>query len=141
MDGFKPGTTLSINLILVLREIIRHRSKGLYQASITKLLDLDSRSTGHYVKTLEEKGAITRHGVSINKMYTNICVHVRFKVQKENIDMNTVGEDDDDNQIPYNVNCDGKIYSQLMVRNAMIDLAKDAPNHAILAQDVLHGMV
>lgn len=55
--------------------------------------------------------------------------------------MNTVGEDDDDNQIPYNVNCDGKIYSQLMVRNAMIDLAKDAPNHAILAQDVLHGMV
>jgi hypothetical protein len=104
-------------------------------------LDLDPRSTGHYVKCLEEKGAITRHGVSINKMYTNICVHARFKLQKESIDMNTVGDDEDVNEVPYNVNADGKVYSQTMVRNTMIDLAKDAPNHAIISRDVLHGMV
>ncbi|KAI8364087.1 hypothetical protein BD560DRAFT_403574 [Blakeslea trispora] len=136
-----PGNILSSNLLQVLKEILKTRKKGLYQANITKLLQLDSRSTGHYVKSLEEKGAITRSGVSINSMYTNICVHVRFHAEKTKLDMNTVGDDKESNQIPYNVNAFGKVYSQQMVLESFVEFAQGAPNNIVIARDVLHALV
>ncbi|KAI8346394.1 hypothetical protein EDC96DRAFT_601189, partial [Choanephora cucurbitarum] len=135
-----PGNLLSPNLLAVLKEIIKTRKEGLYQANITKLLQLDSRSTGHYVKSLEEKGAITRSGVSINSMYTNICIHARFNGEKTKLDMNTVGNDKKSNQIPYNVNAYGKVYSQRMVLDAFVEFAQGAPNKIIVARDVLHAL-
>ncbi|OBZ87269.1 hypothetical protein A0J61_04683 [Choanephora cucurbitarum] len=135
-----PGNILSPNLVAVLKEIIKTRKEGLYQANITKLLQLDSRSTGHYVKSLEEKGAITRSGVSINSMYTNICIHARFNGEKTKLDMNTVGNDKKSNQIPYNVNAYGKVYSQRMVLDAFVEFAQGAPNKIIVARDVLHAL-
>lgn len=124
-----------------MKEILKTRTKGLYQASITKLLDIDGRSTGHYVKSLEEKGAITRRGVSINSMFTNICVHARYSIDSNELDMNTVGDKETENELPYNVNGHGKVFSQKALLYAMVDLAMVAPNGLILAQDILHGLV
>ncbi|RCI03177.1 hypothetical protein CU098_001578, partial [Rhizopus stolonifer] len=138
--GIPPGTHLSVNLITVLREIIKTRKKGLYQASVTKTLEIDSRSTGHYCKTLEEKGAIVRSGVSINSMHTNVCIHIRFNAEKTTIDMNTVGDDSEMNEVPYNVNAHGKVYSQKMVLDAFVEIAKASPNHTVIARDVLHAL-
>lgn len=132
---------VSPNLRVVLKEIIRTRGTGLYQAAITKLLDLDSRSTGHYAKSLEDKGIIVRKGVSINSMHTNICVHTRYSKDKTQIDLTTVGEDEDDNEMPHNVNKHGKAYSQHDALVAMVELTRDAPNHVILSRDVLVSMV
>ncbi|CEP14744.1 hypothetical protein [Parasitella parasitica] len=138
--GIPPGANLSPSLIPVLKAIIKTRTQGLYQASITKLLNFDPRSTGHYVKTLEEKGAITRRGVSINHMRTNICIHTRFCLDNRTVDMNTVGEKEDDNEVPYNVNASGRAFSQKDLLFAMVDFANAAPNGMVLAQDILHGL-
>lgn len=124
-----------------MKEIIKTRTKGLYQASITKLLNFDARSTGYYAKTLEDKGAISRRGVSINSMFTNICVHARFCLAANAVDMNTAGEKMTENEIPYNVNGHGIAFTQKAVLHAMVDFARVAPNGVILAQDVLHGLV
>ncbi|KAK4509826.1 DNA-dependent RNA polymerase II [Mucor velutinosus] len=138
--GIPPNANITSSLVVILREIIKTRTKGLYQASITRLLNLDSRSTGHYVKSLEDKGAITRRGVSINSMYTNICVHARYSIKSNAVDMNTVGDKEAENELPYNVNGHGKVFSQKTLLDAMVDLALAAPNGLILAQDVLHGL-
>ncbi|KAL9548345.1 hypothetical protein MBANPS3_005722 [Mucor bainieri] len=137
--GVPPDANITPSLVVILREIIKTRTKGLYQASITRLLDLDSRSTGHYVKSLEDKGAITRRGVSINSMFTNICVHARYSIESNQVDMDTVGDTGAENELPYNVNGSGKVFSQKALLDAMVDLALVAPNNLILAQDVLHG--
>ncbi|KAI7899976.1 uncharacterized protein BX663DRAFT_519176 [Cokeromyces recurvatus] len=138
--GIPPGTALSPNLVTVLKEIIRGRSQGVYQASLTKLLNLDSRSTGHYCKSLEEKGAITRSGVSINSMFTNICVHARFHVQKSKVVLDNKGKDKNPGDVPYNVNIDGKAFSQKDVLDALVTFAKDASNQVVVGWDVLHAL-
>lgn len=139
--GLSHGTSLSPNLTTVLKEILATRSKGLYQASITKQLDIDPRSTGHYVKSLEEKGAIVRKGVAINSMWTNICVHSRFGTEKTQIDMTTVGDDFEQNEVPYNVNNEGKAFTQDDVLLALVELTKDAPHNIVLSRDALLSMV
>lgn len=90
---------------------------------------------------MEEKGAITRSGVSINRMFTNICIHARYSLETNTVDMNTVGENENENEVPYNVNGSGKAFSQKALLHAMVDLAIAAPNGMILAQDILHGLV
>lgn len=125
-------------MAVILQEIIRARSKGLYQAYITKILDIDSRSTGHYCKSLEEKGVIIRNGISVNGMRTNICVHVKYATKKDQV-MNMEDEDVDD--VPYNVDSKGRAYSQVAIRNALFELIKDAPDNTILSEDVLRALV
>jgi hypothetical protein len=104
-------------------------------------MNIDPRSTGHFTKVLEEKGAIVRKGVSINSMFTNVCVHTRFNLEKTHIDITTVGDDDDLNEVPYNVNRHGQAFSQKDVLSTLVDLTKDAPNNVILSRDVLVSMV
>ncbi len=127
---------MSTNLVVILQAILKTRSKGLLQADITKDLDIDSRSTGHYCKSLEEKGAITRKGVSTRKMRTNICIHARFATNKE-----TVIDIKEEDHVPYNVNSKGIAFSQTTLRDSLIDLAKDAPNQLIMSDDVLRALV
>lgn len=55
--------------------------------------------------------------------------------------MNTVGDKEAENELPYNVNGHGRVFSQKTLLDAMVDLALVAPNGLILAQDVLHGLV
>ncbi|KAI8991207.1 hypothetical protein BDF20DRAFT_919544 [Mycotypha africana] len=138
--GIPPGNTLSPNLIVLLQEIIKTRTKGLYQASITKLLDIDSRSTGHYCKSLEEKGAITRIPVAINAMRTNICIHARFQASKGVLDMNNIGDESEKAlEKPFNVNADGKVFTEDTLLEMLVLLAKDAPDHAILSEELLRA--
>lgn len=120
-----------------MKEIIKTRSKGLFQANVTKVLNIDSRSTGHYCKSLEEKGAIVRNGVSTNKFRTNVCTHVRFVGNTQIIDI----ADESIETIPYNVNSKGEAYSQIAIRDAIIDLIKDAPAQAMLSEDILRALV
>lgn len=122
---------------MILREIIKTRSKGLYQANVTRILSIDSRSTGHYCKSLEERGAIIRNGVSTNKIRTNVCIHVRFVDKNQLMDI----ADEDAESIPYNVNAKGQAFSQVFLRDSLIDLIKDAPDRAILSEDVLRALV
>lgn len=128
---------LSPNLVIILKEIIKTRSKGLFQANVTKALNIDARSTGHYCKSLEEKGAIVRNGVSTNKIRTNICTHVRFVGKSQVIDI----ADEDVETVPYNVSSKGEAYSQVGIRDALIDLIKDSPDQAMLSEDVLRALV
>jgi hypothetical protein len=128
---------LSPNLTIILQEIIRARSRGLYQANITKILGIDSRSTGHYCKSLEEKGAVVRKGISINGMRTNVCIHTKFTAKDQIINI----EDDHEDDVPYNVNSKGRAYSQESLRDSMLELIKDAPEQAILGEDVLRALV
>ena len=118
-----------------MQEILKTRAKGFLQADITTNLGIDSRSTGHYCKSLEEKGAITRTGVSTRNMRSNMCIHARFAIN-ENSTIQVDHEDD----IPYNMDSKGKTYSQLMLRDALVDLIKDAPNMVILSEDVLRAL-
>ncbi|KAG2206002.1 hypothetical protein INT47_005320 [Mucor saturninus] len=134
--GLPPGVVLSPNLVIILKEIIKTRSKGLFQANVTKALNIDARSTGHYCKSLEEKGAIVRNGVSTNKIRTNICTHVRFVGKSQVIDI----ADEDVETVPYNVSSKGKAYSQVGIRDALIDLIKDSPDEAMLSEDVLRAL-
>lgn len=122
---------------MILKEIIKTRSKGLFQATVTKILDIDGRSTGHYCKSLEDRGAIVRNGVSTNKIRTNICTHIRFVGKNKVIDI----DDENADTIPYNVNSNGVAYSQKSVRDALINLIKDAPEQAMLSEDVLRALV
>lgn len=122
--------------MFILQEILKTRTRGLLQADITKVLGIDSRSTGHYCKTLEEKGAIIRNGVSTHKMRTNCCIHARYASKKTEIEI-----DEDDDDIPYNVNSKGVVYSQSMFHDALIDLMKDAPNNIILSEDIMRALV
>lgn len=133
--GIPPGANLSTNLVFILQEILKTRTRGLLQADITKVLGIDSRSTGHYCKTLEEKGAIIRNGVSTHKMRTNCCIHARYASKKTEIEI-----DEDDDDIPYNVNSKGVVYSQSMFHDALIDLMKDAPNNIILSEDIMRAL-
>lgn len=55
--------------------------------------------------------------------------------------MNTVGDKETENELPYNVNGHGKVFSQKALLDAMVDLALAAPNSLILSQDILHGLV
>ncbi|KAI8640410.1 hypothetical protein BD408DRAFT_419851 [Parasitella parasitica] len=138
--GIPSEACIPPSLFAVLRAIIKTRTQGLYQASITRLLNFDPRSTGHYVKSLEEKGAITRRGVSINYMRTNICIHARFSLDSQTVDMNTVGEKEHENEVPYNVNASGRAFSSKDLLFAMVDLANVAPDGMVLARDILHGL-
>lgn len=123
--------------MIILQEILRARSRGLLQADITKIIGIDSRSTGHYCKSLEEKGAIVRNGVSTLKMRTNVCIHARFTAKKQLLDIT----DQETECVPYNVNSKGETFSQLRLRDELTDLIMQSPDNGILSEDVLRTLV
>lgn len=133
----KPGANLSPNLVIILQEILRSRSRGLLQADITKIIGIDSRSTGHYCKSLEEKGCIVRNGVSTLKMRTNVCIHARFTAKQQSLDI----ADQEVESVPYNVNIKGETFSQARLRDDLTDLIMESPDNAILSEDVLRALV
>ncbi|KAG0172420.1 hypothetical protein DFQ30_010488 [Apophysomyces sp. BC1015] len=136
--GLPPGHSITINLMAVLKAILQTKEKGVTQAHLTKFLDLDPRSTGHYVKSLEAQGAITRSVYSSNSLHTNLCIHARFgKIDKVQIDSND-GEFDD--TIPYNVNMSGVTYSMQKVHSTMTELLRGAKNQTMYSQDLLSAM-
>ncbi|KAI8882241.1 hypothetical protein K501DRAFT_334165 [Backusella circina FSU 941] len=130
-----PDCSLSSNVSLFLREILKCRAAGFYQASLTKHFNLDSRSTGHYCKVLEEKGAITRQRVTVKGFYTNICTHIRYKHSADN--GNTIHESD---SAPYNMNTRGEYITVKDICATIIELAKDANEKTIMARDVLYAL-
>lgn len=135
--GVPTGSTLSSNMSIVLKCILRSRYKGVYQADISKLYNIDPRSAGHYCKSLEEKGCIIRRGVSISHTRTNVCIHARFASDAKDVDMSKAAEK---GRRFYNVNINNQSYNQLELRDAMIELVKDAPGQRILAKDVLGAL-
>ncbi|KAI9266422.1 hypothetical protein EDC94DRAFT_516058 [Helicostylum pulchrum] len=134
--GVPPGANLSPNLVIILQEILRSRSRGLLQADITKIIGIDSRSTGHYCKSLEEKGCIVRNGVSTLKMRTNVCIHARFTAKQQSLDI----ADQEVESVPYNVNIKGETFSQARLRDDLTDLIMESPDNAILSEDVLRAL-
>ncbi|KAI9280039.1 hypothetical protein BY458DRAFT_451465 [Sporodiniella umbellata] len=134
--GLPANTSLSGNLMAVLKLILRSRYKGVYQSEISKIFGIDGRSTGHYCKSLEEKGCIIRNGVSVVQTRTNICLHTRFATEKKSVDLRKAMEDQGHKHF-YNVNVNNQSFDQNQLRDAMIDLMKDAPGHRILGTDVL----
>ncbi|CAO3661734.1 unnamed protein product [Rhizopus stolonifer] len=135
--GVPTGSTLSSNMSIVLKCILRSRYKGVYQADISKLYNIDPRSAGHYCKSLEEKGCIVRRGVSICHTRTNVCIHARFASDTKDVDMSKAAEN---GRRFYNMNINNQSYNQLELRDAMIELVKDAPGQRILAKDVLGAL-
>ncbi|KAG1524118.1 hypothetical protein G6F52_004462 [Rhizopus delemar] len=134
--GVPPGTTLSSNLIVILKQVVRSRHKGIYQADVSKNYGIDGRSAGHICKSLEERGCIIRKSVSLKGARTNLCIHVRFASQDKTVDMSKATED----RAFYNVNANNEAFTQKQLRDAMIELIKDAPGHAILAKDALEAL-
>ncbi|KAI8342996.1 hypothetical protein BC941DRAFT_410175 [Chlamydoabsidia padenii] len=131
--GVPVGNTLSKNLRNYLTSILQTRERGITQADLTKLWNVDARSSGHFVKSLEQKGAIYRSNVVCDATRTNLCKHVRFK----NYD-SVVGPSDD--MKCANINFMGVVYSQEVYRNRLIDLLKDAKDNMMFSTDILTAM-
>ena len=100
---------------------------------------VDSRSAGHYFKSLEQKGCIIRKGISLKGARTNICVHARFVAEDKSIDMSKAVQDE--SRQYYNVNINNEAFSLVQLRDAHVDMIKDAPGQAILSKDVLEALV
>jgi predicted transcriptional regulator len=124
-------------LFVILKQVVRSRHKGIYQADVSKNYGIDGRSAGHICKSLEERGCIIRKRVSLKGAHTNLCIHVRFASLDKTVDMSKATED----RAFYNVNANNEAFTQKQLRDAMIELIKDAPGHAILAKDALEALV
>ncbi|KAI9498215.1 hypothetical protein BDB00DRAFT_503846 [Zychaea mexicana] len=125
--------SMSSNLQIVFTVILQAGLQGITQAALTKVLDLDPRSAGHYVKVLEQKGAIIRKPINHNGIRTNICIHVRYSKQT-----------DDDGIIQglkaYNVNASGVAFTVKRLRARMIDLLTDAKDNVMYTDDILSAL-
>ncbi|KAI8142600.1 hypothetical protein BJV82DRAFT_615423 [Fennellomyces sp. T-0311] len=127
------GRSLSPNLQIVLETILQTGPHGITQAALTKLLDLDPRSAGHYVKALEQKGTIVRKPVSHQGFRTNICIHIRYSKQAA-----TDGGMQEYNA--YNVNAMGIAFSPKRLRNRMTALLIDAKDNVMYTDDILNAL-
>ncbi|ORZ03309.1 hypothetical protein BCR43DRAFT_520473 [Syncephalastrum racemosum] len=135
MVAVPPSINLSPNLLIVLKHILSYKQHGVTQARITKELELDPRSTGHYVKSLEQKGAITRQPISLEGMRTNLCVHIQFAKQAKNKAPNAK-----ENTHVYNRNANGELVSYKVLRERMIALLVDAKDNTMFNHDILNAL-
>ncbi|KAG2223806.1 hypothetical protein INT45_001940 [Circinella minor] len=131
--GTPPAArTISANLQIVLTFIMLAGPPGITQATLTKALELDPRSSGHYVKVLEQKGAIKRKPIAHYGIRTNICIHVRYN------------EEDSESALhesnAYNVNASGVAFTIKRLRARMIDLLSDAKDNVMYSDDILSAL-
>ncbi|KAI7865321.1 hypothetical protein BDF14DRAFT_1997200 [Spinellus fusiger] len=139
------GRTLSPNTTYVLFTILQAKNVGIPQRDLTKVLNLDSRSTGHYVKVLEKRGAIVRKCYSYQGITTRLCIHVRFnrpdlriQFQEENNEADMA--DISDKLMPYNVNTLGVPYSPKMLDNSITDVLLDAKDNVMFSHDIMKAL-
>ncbi|KAI9007929.1 hypothetical protein CLU79DRAFT_849605 [Phycomyces nitens] len=144
--GVPPGPAFSQNLVVLLQTIMKSRHKGITQADITRIFDLDPRSTGHYVKSLEKMGAITRTTYSHAGIRTNLCVHTRFtrtaklsQHDEDEEDEEKTG-DNDEKPCPYNVNTLGVVFSAKSLLNSITELLSDAKDNVMFSDDILNAL-
>ncbi|KAI9271657.1 hypothetical protein BDA99DRAFT_301296 [Phascolomyces articulosus] len=131
--GTPPSArSLSPNLQIVLTFIMQAGPAGITQANMTKMLELDPRSSGHYVKVLEQKGAITRKPVAHHGFRTNICVHVRYSVEDTEQTSHELNAN--------NVNASGVAFSGKRLRARLIDLLSDAKENVMYSDDILSAL-
>ncbi|KAI9302161.1 hypothetical protein BJ944DRAFT_124919 [Cunninghamella echinulata] len=131
--GIPVHQTFSPRQTNLLTSILQAREKGVTQVNLTTMWDLDPRSTGHYVKTLEQKGGIHRVMVNINATRTNLCVHARFKKNEPvvNKDYNMKGS---------NVNKNGIVFTAKMFEEHALDLLRNAMDNIMSGNDLLSAM-
>ncbi|KAI8084526.1 uncharacterized protein BX664DRAFT_387253 [Halteromyces radiatus] len=127
------GQTWSTNLRKVLTTILQAREGGVTQAELTNIWNFDPRSTGHYVKSLEKKGAIFRAMVTVNATRTNICIHTRFNKGEPVLDCSN-------QYAPNNVNMKGEIFTMKVFRDRLTVLLSDAKDHTMFSTDILTAL-
>ncbi|KAI8888680.1 hypothetical protein K501DRAFT_240304 [Backusella circina FSU 941] len=127
-----PVTISSANQLKVMKAILRERSTGLYQHELPNILNVDQKAAGHYLKSLEERGAIFRIPVSLKSIHTNLCFHVQFKNQHEAKSSIT------NDQKPYNVNSKGEFITTDDILKAIFDISKDETSKVLIARDILY---
>ncbi|KAI9322527.1 hypothetical protein BX666DRAFT_2109023 [Dichotomocladium elegans] len=131
-----PGRPLSFNLQIILGCIMRTRYHGMTQIEVTKEFGLDPRSSGHYVKSLELRGAIIRKPIITNGCRTSLCIHIRYNddrsIHKTSLKSIKSGKFN-----AHNITVNGVMYSAKMLRNAVIALLADAPDNVMYSYDIL----
>ncbi|CAO3624690.1 unnamed protein product [Cunninghamella blakesleeana] len=132
--GIPSTSKFSPQQLNLLTTILHARKNGVTQANLTTLWDLDPRSTGHYVKVLEQKGAIQRAMVCINTIRTNLCVHARFKNEE------SIVTNDDDEIKPSNLSKTGVILTPKVFEETVVNLLTNAMDNIMPANDLLSAM-
>ncbi|KAI8370628.1 uncharacterized protein BYT42DRAFT_647852 [Radiomyces spectabilis] len=132
--GAPPGQIVSINLMIVLKTILQARSNGVPQSELTKILNLDARSTGHYVKSLEDSGFIIRTTVTYAGTHTNLCVHIRYgRSAPETFNGEEIVK-------PNFINTLGEAFYMEDVKRQMHALLVNAHNNIMTRSDILTAM-
>ncbi|KAI8990098.1 hypothetical protein BDB01DRAFT_494136 [Pilobolus umbonatus] len=129
MTGIAPDVVLSPNLIVILKAILKTKHMGLLQVDITRQLGVDPRSTGHYCKSLEEKGAIVRQPRSFPGQHTNLCVHKRFWQARNNTSL-------DKDLTAINITKSGESLTVKLLKSRIVDMLNNAPDHIMFSSDI-----
>ncbi|ORZ22957.1 hypothetical protein BCR42DRAFT_403672 [Absidia repens] len=128
--GVQIGQPWPANLRSYLSTILHAREAGITQAELSKVWNTDPRISGHFVKKLEEKGAIYRTMAVVNSTRTNLCIHIRFKNRHPIPNLS-------DDLKSGNTNMLGMVFTRILFRDRLTQLLINAKDNMMYADDIL----